>query len=248
MWITGAGCQEADGRLEVSVVNTYEMEKPMTTDQLSTERAGLDETGRIPITTRNLLTVAAVTGPAFYAIAVGQMLTREGFDLRVHPISQLSTGGPGWIQVLNFVLTGIGLLGLAMAARRRLVSGLGHRAIPVLLAIFGFGWIAAGVFPMDPQKGFPVGAPSGEVEMSWHGIVHSGAAAVAFLGLAVACVVGAIRSLRLREYATMIGHAVVGLVLLIPISPTESSIQIAVTGAVAFGWVTWFALGLRRHN
>ncbi|MFD0559984.1 uncharacterized protein DUF998 [Stackebrandtia endophytica] len=205
-------------------------------------------TGRTPIPTRTLLIVATATGPTFYAVAVAQMLTREGFDIRVHPISQLATGGSGWIQVLNFVLTGIGLLGLAAAARRRLVDGRGHRAVPILLAIFGFGWMAAGFFPMDPQRGFPVGAPTGQVDMSWHGVVHSGAAALAFLALAVACVVGAVRALRLRRFGTMIGHAVVGLVLFIPVSPTGASIQIAVTGAVAFGWVAWFAHGLRRDD
>jgi hypothetical protein len=43
-----------------------------------------------------------------------------------------------------------------------------------------------------------------------------------------------------------IGNGLVALVLLLPMSPTESSIQIAVTGLIAFSWVTVSALRLRR--
>ena len=40
---------------------------------------------------------------------------------------------------------------------------------------------------MDPENGFPAGTPDGPVvRMSWHSVVHSAAAAVAFTALAVA--------------------------------------------------------------
>jgi len=36
-----------------------------------------------------------------------QMLVRDGFDIRRHALSLLTNGDLGWIQILNFVLTGL---------------------------------------------------------------------------------------------------------------------------------------------
>ena len=135
------------------------------------------------VSTRRLAVAAALAGPLFYGSAVAQMLTRPGFDLRVHPISQLSTGALGWIQITTFVLTGLGMIALAIVHRRVVVDGLGRRAAPLFIGIFGAGLIAAGLFTMDPQLGFPAGAPEGVVPMSWHSVVHSTAAVLAFTAL-----------------------------------------------------------------
>lgn len=198
--------------------------------------------------THILLTVAALAGPFFYVSSLLQALTREGFDIRVHPLSQLATGGPGWIQQVSFVLAGLGVLALAVAHRRIITRGVGSRLAPVLIGVFGAGFGIAGLFPMDPQNGFPTGAPQGVVDMSWHSIVHSSAAAVSFTALAGACITLLVRAIRRRRMRTAIGNGVVAVVLLLPMSPTESSIQIAVTGLIAFTWVSVTALGLRREH
>ena len=104
--------------------------------------------------------------------------------------------------------------------------------------------IAAGVFTMDPENGFPAGTPDGPVaQMSWHGITHSAAAAVSFTALAIAAIVLAVRYARRRAVPAAIGNGAAALVLLLPMSPDHMSIQIAVNGLVAF---TWVALSLRR--
>ena len=196
--------------------------------------------------TRALLNGAAVAGPLFYLSSLVQALVRPGFDIRVHPLSQLTTGDPGWIQQLSFVLAGVGILGLAVAHRRCVRTGIGARLVPVFLAIFGAGFIAAGVFRVDPQNGFPIGAPAGVAEMSWHSMVHSMAAVVAFLALAGATITLLVRSIRNRRGWAAVGHGLVSVVLMLPMSPTESSIQIALTGMIAFSWVTVVALRLHR--
>ncbi|WP_331773103.1 DUF998 domain-containing protein (plasmid) [Embleya sp. NBC_00888] len=113
----------------------------------------------------------------FFAPAGVQMATREGFDITRHPISQLSTGGAGWIQVTTFVLAGLGALALAAGIARALTEGVGRRTVPVLVAVFGVGMISTGLFAMDAENGFPVGTPDRPVEhMSWHSIVHSASA------------------------------------------------------------------------
>jgi hypothetical protein len=57
----------------------------------------------------------------------------------------------------------------------------------VLLALYGVGLIAAGVFRADSALGFPPGAPPGPPEVSWHDALHFVAGAISFVCLAAAC-------------------------------------------------------------
>ncbi|MEU4449477.1 DUF998 domain-containing protein [Actinosynnema sp. NPDC050801] len=194
-----------------------------------------------------LLRAGALAGPVFLASAGVQVLTREGFDITRHPISQLSTGGLGWLQITTFVLAGLGALALAVGVGRAPAEGLGRRALPILIGVFGVGLVAAGVFTMDPEHGFPVGTPDGPVaRMSWHGVAHSVAAAVAFTALAIAAVVLTVRHARRRAVLPAVLNGLVALVLLMPVSPDHMSVHIAVNGLVAFTWTTVLALTLRR--
>ena len=80
--------------------------------------------------THHLLAGAIVAGPLFLAVSLTQAFTRDGFDLRRHPISLLSLGEFGWIQVANFVVCGALFIAGSVGLRRRLTSGgvgSGHR-------------------------------------------------------------------------------------------------------------------------
>ncbi|TWD82914.1 uncharacterized protein DUF998 [Kribbella amoyensis] len=213
-----------------------------TTDRDTTQSA-------VRPSTRHLLTAAALAGPLFFTSAAAQGLTRDGFDLRIHPISQLATGDLGWIQMATFVLAGSGVVALAVAYRRLVTEGVGRRLVPLLLTVFGAGLILAGLFVMDPQHGFPIGTPDGPAAaMSWNGIVHSAAAAIAFTALAVACIALVVRCVRRRQVAAAVGHGVVAVVLLVPMPSVPISLQIAFTGLIAFTWTTVTALRLRRRS
>src|SRR5215203_3812935 len=197
--------------------------------------------------TRTLLTAGALAGPLFAVLATGQVLLRDGFDLRRHPLSLLATGGPGFVQVANFVLAGIGVLCLAVAVRRTITDGVGRRWLAPLIAVFGLGLIASGVFVMDPENGFPIGTPEGPTQaMSWHGIAHVVAATVAFTGLAGACIVLTVRMARRRAGWAAVLNACAALVLLAPINPAWASIQLAVTALVGFTWTSALAVWLLR--
>ena len=50
---------------------------------------------RPPLDRHLLLAGSSSAGPMFFTLATIQMLTREGYDITRHPISQLSTGGLG---------------------------------------------------------------------------------------------------------------------------------------------------------
>ena len=201
------------------------------------------------VRTRILLIAGAAAGPIFGAVATAQVLLRDGFDLRRHPLSQLATGGPGFIQIANFIVAGIGVLCLAVGVNRTVTEGVGRRWLAPLIAVFGLGLIASGVFVMDPENGFPIGTPDGPAAtMSWHGIAHLVAATVAFTGLAAACIVLTVRMVRRRAVLAAVLNAGAALVFLAPVNPAWMSIQVAVNALVAFTWTTAVAVWLLRSG
>src|SRR5215510_9930556 len=104
---------------------------------------------------RALLASGAVAGPFFTISVVLQILTRPGFDIRRHPISLLSLGDLGWIQIATFVLSGLAIAAAAVGMRRAVPSGRGAVWGPLLVGLFGLGLVAAGLFTADPSLGFP---------------------------------------------------------------------------------------------
>lgn len=73
--------------------------------------------------TRALLAAGVVGGPLFVGVTLAQMLTRDGFDPRLHPLSLLSIGGPGWIQIINFIVAGVLFVACAVGMRQVLHPG-----------------------------------------------------------------------------------------------------------------------------
>ena len=114
----------------------------------------------LPRSTRSLLLAGAFAGPLFYLSAIVQMLTRPGFDVRIHPLSQLSTGDLGWIQILTFVLVGLGLICLSVGHRRVVTGGIGRAAIPVLIAIGGRVSSQPASSRRTPRTGSPSVSPT----------------------------------------------------------------------------------------
>ena len=202
-----------------------------------------------PASTRVLLFAGAVAGPLFALLATGQVLLRDGFDLRRHPLSLLATGGPGFVQIGNFILAGLGVLCLAIAVRHIITDGIGRRWLARLVAVFGLGLVLSGVFVMDPENGFPIGTAEGPAAaMSWHGMAHIVAATVAFTGLAVACIVLTVRMVRRRAGWAAVLNACAALLFLAPVNPAWASVQLAVTAMVAFTWTTALSVWLLRSS
>ena len=76
--------------------------------------------------TKSLLGYGVIAGPSTSVTSLAQALTREGFDLPGTPWSLLANGGPGWIQIANFVVTGL----MADRVRGRPAPRAAHRARP----------------------------------------------------------------------------------------------------------------------
>jgi hypothetical protein len=163
-----------------------------------------------------LLRCGAVAGPLFVGVALTQVLTRDGFDIRRHPLSMLSLGEPGWIQIANFVVAGLLYIAAAVGLRRSLATGRGRTWGPILIGAFGASLVWGGVFVADPTAGFPPGSDATTAAPTWHGIAHSVAPAVGFLALAAACFVFARRFAAERRWWRMAFSVGAGLALFTP--------------------------------
>src|SRR5437762_798748 len=138
--------------------------------------------------TRSLLRYGVVAGPLYVVVALTQALTRDGFDLTRHAWSLLSNGSLGWIQITNFVLTGLMTVAAAAGLRRALAPGRARTWVPLLLGAYGASLVGAGIFRADQAQGFPVGTPE-TTAISWHGMAHFAIGGIGFLCLIVACFV-----------------------------------------------------------
>jgi hypothetical protein len=192
-------------------------------------------------TTTRLLLAGALAGPLYLVVTFAQVLTRAGFDLREHPLSLLSTGDLGWIQIANFVLSGLGYVAAAVGIRRALRGGRAGTWGPILIGTFGVGLVWGGVFVADPADGFPVGTPADAADPTWHGILHSVAPAVAFLALAVACVVFARRFAARGQRRWTAFSVATAVALFVPDLFMASGyfyVALALAAAVGWGWAS----------
>jgi hypothetical membrane protein len=136
--------------------------------------------------TKSLLGYGVIAGPVYVSVALAQAFTRNGFDLTRHPWSMLANGEHGWIQVANFVVTGLMVIAFAVGLGRALAPGAGARWAPRLVAAYGVSLIAAGIFRADPGLGFPVGTAPGPGPITTPGLLHFAAGAIGFTCLAIA--------------------------------------------------------------
>lgn len=210
-------------------------------------KAACDSRTRV---TRSLLGYGVLAGPFYVAVVLGQALTRPGFDLLHDDASLLSNGSLGWIQVANFVLTGAFVLAFATGLAR----AMGRSWAPRLIAVYGVGLIAAGIFVADPMNGFPAGAPTGRPEtITVHGMLHIVAAAIGFLCLIAACVVMARRFAKERRTGWSAFSAVTGVAFLVAFAgvASGSSSVVVVIGfwaALILAWAWIAALAVRFYR
>ena len=125
------------------------------------------------ISTRALLACGAVAGPVYVAVTMAQALTRDGFDLRQHRFTLLTTGDLGWIHQSNMLLVGVLTMLLAVGLRQMVRTGRGAVWAPRLLGLFGLAYIIGGILRADPVAGFPPGTTPEMVHATWQGAVQN---------------------------------------------------------------------------
>ena len=196
--------------------------------------------------TKSLLGYGVIAGPFYLIVALTQALTRDGFDLSRHAWSLLANGDLGWIQITNFVLTGLMVIAFAVGLARALRTGPAATWAPRLIGVDGASLIAAGIFRADPAAGFPVGTPDNAATLSWHGLLHFVAGGIGFTCLAIACLLLAARYRTERRPGFAAFSAVTGVVFLTSFVAMSASGgtpfgTLAFVGAVVLVW-TWMTL------
>ena len=136
--------------------------------------------------TRLFLICGAIAGPLFTLSWFVQGLSRAGYDPMRYPISSLSMGASGWIQIGTFLITGLLFLAFGIALRNLLRGPSGSVWGPVLIMLLGIGLMGAGIFVTDPLNGYPAGTPILPTERTTHGILHDLFGIPVFLGLPIA--------------------------------------------------------------
>ncbi|MFC7623954.1 DUF998 domain-containing protein [Microlunatus sp. GCM10028923] len=195
-----------------------------------------------------LLLAGAIAGPLYVGIGTVEALVRDGFDLRIHPLSVLANGPGGWVHSAMMITTGL-LTVLGVAGLRGAVP----RVTAIGLLIYGLGVTAAGMMTADPVAGFPPGTPTTPPEtISWHGLGHFLAGAIGFLGLIVAALALAWWQRKNGRPGWAVFSLITGVFYLasfvgIGASGGRPALNIAFSVAVALGW-TWITLLMLRNR
>jgi hypothetical protein len=206
---------------------------------------------REQIITRSLLGYGPLAGAVFEISVLVQGLTRHGLRITHDDASLLSNGPLGWIQITAFLVAGAMIIAAAVGLRRA-VPG---RWAPRLLAVYGAGLMAAGIFRADPADGFGPGAPAGKaVHVSWHGDGHLIAASIGFAAIIAACFVLARQYSRTGHRGLAVYSAITGTAFLAAfagVTTGSSSPAIVVpfyAGVLAvFAWIAVISVHYYRH-
>jgi hypothetical membrane protein len=191
-----------------------------------------------------LLTCGLIAGPLFMATSVVVGLTRAGFDLGHQPISFLTLGPLGWIQRLDFVVTGLLVLAFAAGLRRASTARSGRWAAAFAGGL-GVGLVIAGAFPPDPGFGYPPGTPDGTPQhLTYRSALHGVGFTVAFVSFALLCAVSARRAATERRWPWLAYSALTAVaVLALGLSGGNAGIAVRdlVAAALLWSWVAVFA-------
>jgi len=191
--------------------------------------------------TRFLLRCGAAAGVVYLALGLLQIVFREGFDVRRHALSLLSNGDYGWIQIANFLASGVLVLAGAIGVRRLLKGGRAGTWGPLLLILYGIGLMGGGIFVADPGRGFPPGTPD-TARMTTSGLLHFGFGAIGFYALIAACFVFARRFTAEGRRGWAIYSAITGAGFLCAFAAIASgsaavSVMLGFYTAVAWIWI-----------
>ncbi len=175
--------------------------------------------GEQPVALRLWLSCGAIGPLLFIVVFLIEGATRTDYSPLRHPISSLSIGDLGWMQVANFVITGILLLAFALGLRRTLRPTVWG---PLLIGFVGIGLIGSGIFITDPLNGYPPGTPLLPTVRTVHGILHDLFGIPVFVGLPIACFVFGRLFARLGERGWAAYSVLAGLAMFVIFIPARA--------------------------
>ncbi len=201
--------------------------------------------------TRTLLGGLVAGVAVFGTVSLAQVATREGFDLVRFPLSMLSNGDLGWLQITNFLVSGVLTIIGAVGLRRALRGTPGGTWAPRLMLANGIGLFLAGPFVLQGGGGFPVGDP-GVDGMTAGTIGHIVVGSIAFFSLIAACYVLGRHYSRAGERGLALGSRIAGTAFLVGDVYSMSggyagSLVLAITALSAMTWLAVVAIVERNR-
>jgi uncharacterized membrane protein len=209
---------------------------------------------------KQLSASAGMIGPILFVIVfILEDFFSPDYNWLSTAVSEHSLGSCGWIQITNFIVSGMLLLVFARGVAKEFNEGIASKLGPLLLTILAVCIVASGPFVTDPA---PVILFSNQA--TWHGNVHGLLGAIAFTLMPLSCFVYYYRSrkdLKWKRFAKWSLVAcfitLVGIVLLKVeqqrlLEPTAMGILVGFFQRIVlityFSWVFSFALAIYRQS
>ena len=199
--------------------------------------------------------LCGVIGPVLFVVSfLVQGAVRADYDPLRHPVSSLSFGPTGWVQMLTFWVSGLLVIAYAVGLRR---AGCGW-STPVLVGLVGLGLFGAGWFTADPFSGYPPGSPVPPVRTP-HGIAHDLFSTPVFLATPAAMLVMARRLFRSGRrgwawYSLISAPVFLGCFVLASLGFNQNPVLTPLGGlfqrlalVVGLGWLAALAVHLDRR-
>lgn len=220
------------------------------------------QTYQYSLATRLLIACGAIGPLLFILVMLVEGAMRPGYSVWHNFVSDLSESKQGWMQIANFLLCGVLMLGFALGLRQVFRSGIGRVWGPLLLGLFGLSTIIAGLFVTDPSLGYYPSGTSSTIQ-TLHGTIHGTNAPIVFGSLTIAIFVLARRFAsdpawrRWALYSLVTGMLLLGFFIaclvvatldqkgLLPNAPAGLLERIAII--LGWGWIALVALRLLRQ-
>ncbi len=208
--------------------------------------------------TKALLLCGAIACPLFILVFLIEGATRSAYNPLRHAVSSLSIGNQGWMQVTNFVVTGLLLLAFTIGLRRKLQSTSKGTRGTVLIGLVAIGLIGAGVFTTDPLFGYPEDKPLVMAQYTIHGHLHDLFSMLVFVCLPSACFVFRRRFITTGErgwaiYSTISGIGMIVVFVLTSMGFKQISGFVDFAGVfqrltITIGWIWMMLLSLHFYK
>lgn len=181
--------------------------------------------------------VAGAAGAALFILLVlVNDVVKPDYDPVRDAVSEAQIGRGGWLQITNFIVSGLLIAASSVAVSRAVSRWTGR-----LVALAGVGLTLAGVFVSDP-------VPTDDT--TWHGLVHNIAGTLSSAALILACFTAARwrPTTRWRGYCIAVGLAMPIVFLIGVAAPDTLGIWQRLTNLLGWTWLIVLELRAAGHR
>jgi hypothetical protein len=208
--------------------------------------------------TKALLLCGTIACPLFMLAVILEGAIRTDYSSFRYPLSSLSIGDLGWMQMSNFIVAGILLFVFSIGLKQIFNSSKRKFRGPLLISLVGIGLIGAGIFSTDPIYGYPKSKPLILAQFTIHGHLHDAFSILVFICLPAACFVFRKRFISTGEnvwakYSIISGFAFIVIFILTSMGFKQLPWFVDFAGlfqriclTIGWTWVTLLALHLLR--